>query len=207
MNRLLEGDVGSGKTVVALAVAFNVIKAGRKVAFMVPTEILANQHYKTITQMLSGFNITVSLLTKNAKEDYAQADIVIGTHALIQKNVVLQDIGLVVIDEQHRFGVSQRASLLHSNQATPHLLSMTATPIPRTLALTIYGDLDISFLKTLPHGRKPVKTYFVRNLKDTNAYNTIQTELQNRRQVFVIFPLIEESENYNSKLLKKSTKF
>lgn len=203
MNRLLEGDVGSGKTVVALAVAFNVIKAGRKVAFMVPTEILANQHYKTITQLFSNFDITVSLLTKNAKEDYSQSDIVIGTHALIQKNVVLQDIGLVVIDEQHRFGVSQRASLLHSNQATPHLLSMTATPIPRTLALTLYGDLDISFLKTLPHGRKPIQTYLVRDLKDTNAHNTIQTELQNGRQVFVIFPLIEESEKLQLKAAQK----
>ena len=203
MNRLLEGDVGSGKTVVALAVAFNVIKAGRKVAFMVPTEILANQHYQTITQLLSKFNVTVSLLTRNSKEDYTQADIIIGTHALIQKNVVLEDIGLVVIDEQHRFGVSQRASLLHSNKATPHLLSMTATPIPRTLALTLYGDLDISFLKTLPHGRKPVKTYLIHNLQDTNAHNTIQTELQSGRQVFVIFPLIEESEKLQLKAAQK----
>ena len=203
MNRLLEGDVGSGKTVVALAVAFNVIKAGRKVAFMVPTEILATQHHKTITQFFSNFDIQVSLLTKSSKENYAQADIVIGTHALIQKNVVLQDIGLVVIDEQHRFGVSQRASLLHANQTTPHLLSMTATPIPRTLALTMYGDLDISFLKTLPTGRKPIQTYLVRTLQNTNAHNTIQTELQNKRQVFVIFPLIEESEKLQLKAAEK----
>ena len=203
MNRLLEGDVGSGKTIVALIVALNVIQAGHKVAFMVPTEILATQHYKTIIQLCSHLGLNVSLLTKTSKQDYAQADIVIGTHALIQKNVTLKDIGLVVIDEQHRFGVSQRASLLQHAQTTPHLLSMTATPIPRTLALTIYGDLDISFLPELPKGRKIIKTYLIPNLQNTNAHNIMYEELKQGRQIFVIFPLIEESEKLDLKAAQK----
>lgn len=199
MNRLLEGDVGSGKTIVALLTAFNVIMAGYKAIFMAPTEILAKQHYNNISEILKDHDISISLLTRTSKKDYEKADIIIGTHALIQKNVDLARIGLIIIDEQHRFGVEQRAHLLKNNQIKPHLLSMTATPIPRTLALTIYADLDISFLKESPKGRLPIKTYLIDSLVNTTAYNTISQELKNNKQIFVIFPLIEESEKLQLK--------
>ncbi len=168
MNRLLQGDVGSGKTVVALLTMLMGIDNGFQACLMAPTEILANQHYESILEMLRGMNLEVALLTgsikgkarKNILENLAEGkiDIIIGTHALIEETVVFKNIGIVVIDEQHRFGVAQRAALWTKNEKPPHILVMTATPIPRTLAMTIYGDLDISVIDELPPGRKPIKT-------------------------------------------------
>ena len=207
MNRLLQGDVGSGKTVVAAISALEVAKAGFQVAFMAPTEILAQQHFKEINKLLTGFNLHIGLLTseetkiedktikkpeflKKLKE--GKIDLLVGTHALIQKNVEFKNLALVIVDEQHRFGVEQRAQLLHENQKTiPHLLSMTATPIPRTLALTIYGDLDISILDEMPKGRQKIITKIVPPQQREQAYEFIRREVKNGRQVFVICPRIE----------------
>jgi len=213
MNRLLEGDVGSGKTVVAIIAALNVIKAGFQVAFMAPTEILAKQHFKNLKKLFKQFKLKIGLLTgqdckisekKVSKKEFLKQtnkgniDIVIGTHALIQENVKFEKLALVILDEQHRFGVEQRAHLCQNansqKRLIPHLLSMTATPIPRTLALTIYGDLDLSLLDEMPKGRKKVITKLVPPQKRKEIYKFIREEIKKGKQVFVICPRIEPRE-------------
>ncbi|PIR41277.1 MAG: ATP-dependent DNA helicase RecG [Candidatus Yanofskybacteria bacterium CG10_big_fil_rev_8_21_14_0_10_46_23] len=199
MNRLLNGDVGSGKTVVAILAAQQVAQAGLQVAVLAPTEILAQQHYQTFKNFLKNTAVRIDLLTASAKakkevirlinNDFAQ--IVIGTHALIQDKVAFPNLGLVIIDEQHRFGIKQRARLLKNATTTPHLLSMTATPIPRTLALTMYGDLDISLIQEKPQGRQKIKTRLVAPAHKKMAYRFIDQEIAQGRQVFVICPRIE----------------
>jgi ATP-dependent DNA helicase RecG len=199
MNRLLEGDVGSGKTVAAAAAALLAVKAGYRAAFMAPTEILARQHYVTLLKVLAPFGVSIGLLIGAEKRKKTDADITVGTHALVQKNVRFENLGLVVVDEQHRFGVAQRAVLVTSNQLPvphgekilPHFLSMSATPIPRTLALTIYGDLDLSLLDEMPPTRRPVITKIVRPGKRAEAYHFIREEVKKGRQTFVVCPLIE----------------
>ncbi|MBD3282272.1 MAG: ATP-dependent DNA helicase RecG [Candidatus Portnoybacteria bacterium] len=207
MNRLLQGDVGSGKTVVAAMASLQTTKTKNQTAFMAPTEILAQQHFKEVKKLLKGFGVKIALLTsddskinnkKTTKKELIEKiknnkiDILIGTHALIQKEVEFKNLGLAIIDEQHRFGVGQRASLKNKN-TTPHLLSMTATPIPRTLALTIYGDLDISFIKEMPKGRQKIKTRIVPPEQRSQAYKFIEQEIKKGRQAFVICPRIEAS--------------
>lgn len=209
MSRLLQGDVGSGKTVVAAMAALNAVRNGCQAAFMAPTEILAKQHFKSLAALLEKFGTTIALLTgKEAelcgaerrviskKELLAQTaagtiDILIGTHALIGKDVAFKNLALVVLDEQHRFGVSQRAKLTQAKHVFPHLLSMTATPIPRTLALTVYGDLDVSLIKEMPKDRKKVKTVIVEPSERKAAYAFIESEVKKGRGVFVICPKIE----------------
>jgi len=206
MNRLLQGDVGSGKTVVAGLVACQVAHAGFQTAIMAPTEILANQHAETLNKLLQPLNISVGLLTggvkgKARKELYekienGEVDVVVGTHALIQETVKFKKLGFVVIDEQHRFGVEQRQHLLKKSEYMPHLLAMTATPIPRSLALTVYGELDISILNELPKGRKPIATKIWSPNSRKQLYEKIDEELELGRQSYVICSLIEEnSEN------------
>ncbi len=210
MQRLLEGDVGSGKTVVATMAALSVIKNGRQVAFLAPTEILAKQHFKSISELLKNFNVKVGLLTGkeyriSANGELAeisrqsllgdlengQLNILIGTHALIQKGVVFKNLSLVVVDEQHRFGVEQRAILFKGSKLVPHLLSMTATPIPRTLALTVYGDLDLSLIDEMPKNRKKIKTLIVEPKDRKAAYEFIKKEVKEEKGVFVICPKID----------------
>lgn len=195
MNRLLEGDVGSGKTVVAAAAALLTIKQGLRVAFMAPTEILARQHYETLKKTLAPFAVRIGLLIGAEKKLADDSQIVVGTHALIQKNVRINNLGLVIVDEQHRFGVNQRAALVRGQTRTdailPHFLSMSATPIPRTLALTIYGDLDLSILDEMPKNRKSVLTKIVEPEKRQEAYQFIHEEVKKGRQAFVICPRIE----------------
>lgn len=205
MNRLLQGDVGSGKTIVA-AIAMYVAKLnGFQSVLMAPTQILAEQHYQTITRILEPLGVTVGLVTSGVKNSKAGKetgtfDILVGTHALIQKNVEFSNLGLVVVDEQHRFGVHQR-SLLRDKGNTPHFLSMTATPIPRTIFLTMYGDLELSILDELPKGRKKIKTWLVPNHKREAGYNWIEKTVNerdahgNKNQVFIVCPFIEESES------------
>lgn len=216
MNRLLEGDVSSGKTIVAAMAAYLTALNGFQAAFMVPTEILSRQHFEKISPLLLNFDISVGLMTssetkvdggKISKKDFlkkvenGQIQIVIGTHSLIQKNIIFKNLALVIIDEQHRFGVNQRAALSdHHKETIPHLLSMTATPIPRTLGLTIWGDLDLSLIKEMPKGRKNIITKIVPPEKRGEAYEFIKDEIKKGRQIFVVCPLIEESE----KLSKRS---
>ncbi|MEK7541294.1 MAG: ATP-dependent DNA helicase RecG [Patescibacteria group bacterium] len=203
MHRLLEGDVGSGKTVVAAAAALLAVRAGYRAAFMAPTEILARQHLATLEKTLMPFNIGIDLRiagrTKK-KSGPVKSDITVGTHALIQKSVQFERLGLVVVDEQHRFGVSQRAALAapsskfqvpSSQKVLPHFLSMTATPIPRTLALTVYGDLDLSVLDEMPKSRRPVVTKIISPEKRNDAYQFIRSEVRKGRQAFVVCPRIE----------------
>ncbi|MEW6407568.1 MAG: ATP-dependent DNA helicase RecG [Patescibacteria group bacterium] len=207
MNRLLEGDVGSGKTVVAAIAALQTISLGYQAAFMAPTEILAFQHYKTITEMLKNQKIKIALLTHSAiKIDHknikktelikkikkGKIDLIIGTHSLIEEKVKFKNLAFVIVDEQHRFGVEQRASLvkINRNKKVPHLLSMTATPIPRTLALTFYGDLDLSVLTEMPKGRKKIITKIVEPQDREKAYHFIWQEVRAGRQVFVVCPRI-----------------
>ena len=206
MNRLLEGDVGSGKTVVAAMAALNVARSKFQVAFMAPTEILAKQHFKTINGLLEKFNLNIGLIT--GKESYCdnkkitrkellrklgegKIDVLIGTHALIKEKIKFKNLALVIIDEQHRFGVEQRAKLCQRKDFIPHLLSMTATPIPRTLSLTIYGDLDLSIIDELPKGRKKIITKIIQPKDKKETYNFIRAEVKEGRRVFVICPRIE----------------
>jgi len=196
MNRLLNGDVGSGKTVVAAMAALETAKSGLQVAFMAPTEILAQQHFEEFNKLLKKFSLQIDILTGSKKTFSKDTDIVIGTHALIQKDVKFRDLALAIIDEQHRFGVKQRAAL---QQPVPHFLTLTATPIPRTLALTIYGDLDISLLKELPKGRQKIITKIVAPANREKTYQFIRQQVKQGRQVFVICPLIEESEKLEVK--------
>jgi ATP-dependent DNA helicase RecG len=200
MNRLLEGDVGSGKTVVGAIAAYAAIHNGYQTVWMAPTEILARQHWQTCEKLLAPLGIKIALLTgstpKKARESVNEAQLIIGTQAVIQNKVEFNKVGLVIIDEQHRFGVKQRSHLLQRDKTTtPHFLSMTATPIPRTLALTIYGDLDISQLKTAPMDRLPIITRFVAPEQRKIAYQFIRQQIEAGRQAFVVCPLIEPSEN------------
>ena len=204
MNRLLQGDVGSGKTIVALLTALLAVDNGYQACIMAPTEILANQHYETITQLLGALDVNCQLLTGSTTNKQRQPlheqlrngeiDILIGTHALIEKDVQFANLGLCIIDEQHRFGVAQRAKLWEKNVRPPHVLVMTATPIPRTLAMTVYGDLHVSIIDELPPGRKPVHTlhYNIERRTTINQFITQQIDLG--RQVYVVYPLIQENE-------------
>ena len=204
MNRLLQGDVGSGKTVVALMCCLLAIDNGFQACLMAPTEILAEQHFATLRRMLEGMDLNVALLTgsvkgktrKNILQQLKEGEIqlLVGTHALIEPTVVFQNLGFVVIDEQHRFGVKQRAKLWEKNLQPPHILVMTATPIPRTLAMTVYGDLDVSVIDQLPPGRKPIRTIHYDERDIGKLYEGMRVELRTGRQVYVVYPLIEESE-------------
>ena len=209
MNRLLQGDVGSGKTVVAGLVAAEVAKAGFQTAIMAPTEILAQQHTKTLDELLSPFGVSVALLTGHVKGvarsqllgnlASGNIDVVVGTHALIQEKVTYHKLGFAVIDEQHRFGVKQRQALLEKSDFMPHLLSMTATPIPRSLALTLYGELDISILDELPSGRQPIQTKIWSPASAPKLYESIENELAKGRQAYVICPLIDDNPDNDKK--------
>ena len=196
MNRLVQGEVGSGKTVVAAIIAYLVHLNGLKTLLMAPTEILAFQHYSTFSNLLTPFGIKVGIYTGSRKE-IDQANIIVGTHALLSDKLLTQDVGMVIVDEQQRFGVEQR-TLLRSKAKLPHFLTMTATPIPRTVALTLYGDLDISIIDEMPAGRKLVKTYFVPSQKRTDAYKFIAKKIQEGDQAYIITPLIELSETQTS---------
>lgn len=212
MNRLLQGDVGSGKTLVALMAMLIAIGNGFQACIMAPTEILAEQHLNTITEFLQGMDIRVELLTGivkgkrrtevlNALVD-GSINIIVGTHALIEDNVVFKRLGLAVIDEQHRFGVAQRARLWKKSERPPHILVMTATPIPRTLAMTLYGDLDVSVIDELPPGRKPIVTIHKYNNQMTSLYAGIAKQINEGRQVYIVFPVIEEGKNKDLKNLE-----
>jgi len=194
MNRLLEGEVGSGKTVVGAVMMYLAFLNGFQSAFMAPTEILAQQHFKTISNLLMSFGATVELATGSTKAS-DKFDVIIGTHALVYSKVKFKKLGLVIIDEQQRFGVEQR-TIIRKKGKNAHLLAMTATPIPRTVALTMYGDLDLSILNQMPKGRKLVKTWLVPPEKRNGAYNWIKKQiLENKDQVFIVCPFIEESES------------
>lgn len=216
MNRLLQGDVGSGKTVVAGLAARQAAHAGFQTAFMAPTEILAGQHAETLTQLLSPFGMTVGLLTGSVKGAarktlYEQisngdVDVVVGTHAVIQEAVQFHRLGFVVIDEQHRFGVNQRQELLKKSQHMPHLLAMTATPIPRSLALTLYGELEVSILNELPKGRRPIETKIWSPNSRAPLYEKIDAEITAGRQVYVICSLIDDSAESEAKSVQTEYK-
>lgn len=212
MNRLLQGDVGSGKTLVALMTMLIALDNGYQACMMAPTEILANQHYETICRFLAGMNVRVELLTGNVKgkrretilKDLLTGDvkILIGTHAVIEDTVNFSSLGLVVIDEQHRFGVAQRAKLWSKNIYPPHVLVMTATPIPRTLAMTLYGDLDVSVIDELPPGRKPIQTVHQFDNRRASLYAFIRKQIEVGRQIYIVYPLIQESEKMDIKNLE-----
>ncbi|MGL5379795.1 ATP-dependent DNA helicase RecG [Clostridium sp.] len=212
MNRLVQGDVGSGKTIVALIAIFNVIKNGFQASLMVPTEILANQHYNEAKKLFEKFNIEVELLTgstsakekRRIKERIASKDeiLVIGTHALIQEDVQFSNLGLVVTDEQHRFGVEQRSRLINKGRR-PDVLVMTATPIPRTLALCIYSDLDVSVIDKLPPGRKKIDTRFYQGDERNEAYHLAVSEIKKGRQVYIVCPLIDDDEKMQLNSVEK----
>ncbi len=215
MNRLLQGDVGSGKTIVALQAMVIAIENGYQTALMVPTEILAEQHYHTVCQLLSSTDYRIAFLTSSVKGkrrdsvlcdiQSGKTDLVIGTHALIQKGVQFKNLGLVVIDEQHRFGVLQRSKLI-SKGDLPETLVMTATPIPRSLALTLYGDLDVSVLDEMPPGRQPVQTIVKGEQHREEVYGAVHRELKEGRQAFLVYPLIEESEKVELRAAEEMAK-
>lgn len=204
MNRLLQGDVGSGKTLVALMVALLAIDNGYQTCIMAPTEILANQHMATLQELLKGSDVRVELLTGSTTKkqraellpalERGEIDLLVGTHALIEDTVQFANVGLVIVDEQHRFGVAQRAKLWAKNIRPPHVLVMTATPIPRTLAMTVYGDLQVSVIDELPPGRKPIQTYHYSNLRRKSINEFITKQVGLGRQIYVVYPLIQENE-------------
>jgi ATP-dependent DNA helicase RecG len=212
MNRLLQGDVGSGKTLVALMSMLIAIDNGYQAALMAPTEILANQHYNTLNNFLKDMPVTVELLTGSTKTKQRKVihngleehtlNILVGTHALIEDTVNFDNLGLVVIDEQHRFGVAQRAKLWKKNKIPPHVLVMTATPIPRTLAMTLYGNLDVSIIDELPPGRKPIKTVHYFDSKRLRVIGFMREQIKQGRQIYVVYPLIKESEKLDLKNLE-----
>ena len=212
MNRLLQGDVGSGKTLVALMSMLIAIDNGFQACIMAPTEILAEQHLATICEFLNGMDIRIELLTGIVKGKRRQAvldgladgsvKILVGTHAIIEDSVQFNNLGLAVVDEQHRFGVAQRAKLWAKNNQPPHVLVMTATPIPRTLAMTLYGDLDVSIIDELPPGRKPIMTLHKYDDQTTSLYEGIRQQVEAGRQVYIVFPLIEENEKTDLKNLE-----
>ncbi|PKL72099.1 ATP-dependent DNA helicase RecG [Candidatus Kuenenbacteria bacterium HGW-Kuenenbacteria-1] len=224
MNRLLEGEVGSGKTIIAIITMLNIFLNGYQSVLMVPTEILAQQHFNNICQLLANFNIKIGLITRSNKQIFNflrqledpifkknktkkqniidNADIIIGTHSLIQENIKIKNLGLIIIDEQHRFGVEQRTKLITQNKTQkfiPHFLSMTATPIPRSLALVLYGDLDLSIIDELPEQRKKIITKIVDSKNRQLAYDFIKNEIKKGRQIFVLCPLINESDKLGVK--------
>lgn len=209
MNRLLQGDVGSGKTIVALMSMFIALDNGFQACLMAPTEILAIQHYNGLVELCKDLDTSIYLLTGSSKTkarreiheklENSEIDILIGTHALLEDKVKFKNLGLAVIDEQHRFGVAQRARLWRKNQMPPHILVMTATPIPRTLAMSLYGDLDISVIDELPPGRKPIKTVHRYDSNRLKVFAFIKDEIKKGRQVYVVYPLIQESEKMDYK--------
>lgn len=213
MNRLLQGDVGSGKTLVALMTSLIAIGNGYQACIMAPTEILAEQHYATLTKMLDGLSVRVALLTGSVKgkkraeilESLVRGDIhlLVATHAVLEDTVQFSALGFVVIDEQHRFGVAQRAKLWAKNNFAPHVLVMTATPIPRTLAMTLYGDLDVSIIDELPPGRKPIQTIHQYGNRQAQLYQFMAGQIVQGRQVYVVYPLIKESEKMDLKNLEE----
>ena len=213
MHRLLQGDVGSGKTLVALMSMLIALDNGYQACMMAPTEILANQHFETIRELLYGMDIRVELLTGSVKGKKREAiltglltgdvRILIGTHAVIEDTVNFSSLGLVVIDEQHRFGVAQRARLWTKNAQPPHVLVMTATPIPRTLAMTLYGDLDVSVIDELPPGRKPIVTIHKYDAHRVSLYQSVHRQIAEGRQVYIVYPLIKESEKIDLKNLEE----
>lgn len=217
MNRLLQGDVGSGKTIVALMTMLLAVDNHCQACLMAPTEILANQHYQTISELLKNTRITVALLTGSSKTkerrildeqlQSGELSILIGTHALLEEKVQFQNLGLAIIDEQHRFGVEQRAKLWRKNTIPPHILVMTATPIPRTLAMSVYGDLDVSVIDELPPGRKPIKTLHQYENRRAKTYEFIKREIDKGRQAYVVYPLIEESEALDFKNLTEGYEY
>jgi ATP-dependent DNA helicase RecG len=212
MNRLLQGDVGSGKTLVALMSMLIAVDNGYQACIMAPTEILANQHFETISKMLEGIDVKVRLLTGSSKKSLRKEiadslldrslNLLIGTHALIEENVRFDNLGLVIIDEQHRFGVEQRARLWQKSLNPPHILVMTATPIPRTLAMTLYGDLDVSVIDELPPGRIPVKTMHFYDSEKNKVFGFLRSQIAEGRQVYIVYPLIKESEKMDYKDLE-----
>ena len=211
-NRLLQGDVGSGKTLVALMLMLIAIDNGYQASLMAPTEILAKQHFKTISDFIAGLGLKIALLTGSTKQSErkilhqelqsGEINILIGTHALIEDTVIFKNLGIVVIDEQHRFGVAQRAKMWKKNIRPPHIIVMTATPIPRTLAMTVYGDLDISVIDELPPGRKPVKTIHAYDGKRLRVFKFMKEQIKAGRQIYIVYPLIYESENFDYKDLE-----
>ena len=209
MNRLLQGDVGSGKTIVALLCMLLAVDNGYQACLLAPTEILATQHYLGLKDLLAGTGVTVELLTGSTKKKErepihemlikGELNILVGTHAVLEDGVQFANLGLAIIDEQHRFGVAQRAKMWAKNTRPPHVLVMTATPIPRTLAMTVYGDLDVSVIDELPPGRKPIRTYHFYETKRPNVYSFIHKELAEGRQIYVVYPLVKESEKIDLK--------
>lgn len=204
MNRLLQGDVGSGKTIVALMIMLMALDNGYQACLMAPTEILAQQHFDSLSKLLLNMEIHVKLLTGSTKQsekkkisqklELGEIDLLIGTHALIEDYVNFKNLGLVIIDEQHRFGVAQRAKLWQKNTVPPHILVMTATPIPRTLAMTLYGDLEVSVIDELPPGRKPIKTIHQYDSHRLKVFGFIKEQIKAGRQIYIVYPLIQESE-------------
>ena len=212
MNRLLQGDVGSGKTLVALMSMLLAKDNGYQACILAPTEILAEQHFATVRRMLGGLPVRVELLTGSTRQKErtpmfealadGSVDILVGTHAVLEDNVQFYNLGLVVIDEQHRFGVAQRAKMWAKNSIPPHILVMTATPIPRTLAMTLYGDLEVSVIDELPPGRKPISTSHIFRNRADSMYSFIRKQLQEGRQAYVVYPLIKENEKLDLKSLE-----
>ena len=212
MNRLLQGDVGSGKTLVALMCMLMAVDNGFQACLMAPTEILATQHFESIKELVAPINIRVELLTGSTRKKEREqiheglltgkVNLIIGTHALIEDTVLFSNLGFVVIDEQHRFGVEQRSRLWKKNNRPPHVLVMTATPIPRTLAMTVYGDLDVSVIDELPPGRKPIQTIHQYDNKRGALYASIRKQIEMGRQVYIVYPLIQESERIDLKNLE-----
>jgi ATP-dependent DNA helicase RecG len=212
MNRLIQGDVGSGKTIVSIISMFNIVKNGYQAVMMAPTEILASQHYEEIKKVLYNFNLNIRLLRGNMpskekaaiKEDLrsGKIDIIVGTHALLEEDVVFKNLGIVVTDEQHRFGVMQRSTLFNKGKNID-ILVMTATPIPRTLALYLYGDLDVSIIDELPPGRQKIETFYIDERKKAKVYEFALKEIVQGRQVYVVCPLVEENEELSINSVEK----
>ncbi|TWW02034.1 ATP-dependent DNA helicase RecG [Chitinophaga pinensis] len=213
MNRLIQGDVGSGKTMVALLTMLLAVDNGFQACLMAPTEILSQQHYKSISELLAQMPVKVALLTGNVKGkarkqilkavEEGEIHILIGTHALLEPQVVFKNLGMAIVDEQHRFGVAQRARLWQKNTMPPHILVMTATPIPRTLAMTVYGDLDVSVIDELPPGRKPITTVHRTEFQRPQVMDFIKEEIRKGRQAYIVYPLIEDSETLDYENLMK----
>ncbi|MBR4883546.1 MAG: ATP-dependent DNA helicase RecG, partial [Bacteroidales bacterium] len=213
MNRLLQGDVGSGKTLVAVLCSLLAVDNGYQACIMAPTEVLAQQHYKGISELLAPTGVSVALLTGSTKTKErkellpalaaGEIKVLVGTHALIEETVAFKNLGLAVIDEQHRFGVEQRSRLWDKSPVPPHILVMTATPIPRTLAMTLYGDLDVSVLDELPPGRKPVKTLHATETQRGRIFAFMKEQIKAGRQIFLVYPLIKESEKMDYKNLQE----